>query len=1412
MIKQTEYMVYEHSTVTIEEQLHAFERNPEKNERNAVLWHAWQQNKRWLSQLLELTVASFPAYSRHNVSHAKAVLYNIERILGEERIKKLGPADCFAILHVVYVHDIGMVILSSDREKMVTSDEFSDMLDTLAVGADVDLRNAARNLMRRCYHEEKRSELPDYGGEEYLAEKKRLYKDKFDTYYAIIQLMAEFQRGHHGENAASKIQSWISDQDKLRSEFAMSGIPMRIFLRIAECASLHTEWDFQQVMNLPFDDDGYGRDMMHPRFIAVLLQLGDALDIDNDRFHPFAQAFLGKLPMQSQAHYDKHMSIRTLKITSEEILIEADCSTRDALRLVRKECDALERLLQLSSYHWSSIAPKDIGGALPTLQTPKLLLQGNEIPQDLAMMKFQISQSKAFSLLQGENIYSGRFPFVRELLQNAIDSTKIQCWEDYIGSSKFRYTVEKEKSILQVAKIINPVEYPIEVEIKAGKRSDKGIWTEVDYDKIPSEDGMDDEYGILFSIRDYGTGIGTQTLRDIANVGTSYKNRKKILRDIPEWLRPTGEFGIGLQSVFLVTDSFYCDTYTRHGERYRIEFRTGATGEYGYINAEPLSQEENAMPFGTVFSVFISHKKKKYKDEFLEAWHGYDPFDANYKKDTIKRELVELTSQIVIDMDNQLGEMLFPVYVHVDFDFEESYEKRLTEKLQKITLDTTKKGSLYNEKALSEKVSWIYSFSGIQKEQFQCFKMSNGLCGFDFMNMKLYIWLEDISTYARLGVKRIMVSEGAEDQLCKVYFKGIKAADMEIQKDASLLEMIDIKGGKMPNNFLQLSRSGFTEKGNEHLKNTIVPEILQGVKEALATLVREVKCKDSQNKESDSEKKFSDLAAKYFEKNIKADLESMDCRNTIWQSQLLGVSLFYHFYMMYNAIDEKQFVSKKQSDEKQEWENTLEKVNHVLEENELEILHKNKEYNGMNIRISKLEIEFQARTYRRYTDIINVAELFDQKKQYLLISERREKGGQWINHLVQLLPVSNESQGLIEKIASRVYNAKELRQNEEEIEKWGDYILDNVSKIIESCTVEQSKFLQKLLKDIPVIGKFSSPDGNICVHVLSGKSVSYIYYNQYARVLYIEKMLERYRSANAVRCLTFPYYGYEVLGLEDNYPDACDIAEQYIYDIGKRMIFPCSGTALEELHKLLKEITLGTEFLEKRDIIQKGLKISPEYLMIGTDNPSISEQKIEDILTEYRKLIGRPVGRNRLVESLAEGYAMIVRQNRIQVEVSQDKKLPENKELIQQVSKVQNLLFEEFEYTISAGQFGEFDMMRSRSSENKEQQRETGRKERKDVKQTVDENVKKLIEYDIIWKREYENSIRLAVVECCRKVKIKYWDNSPEKEEIIQKTLENSKQQRDLIEENYERLWMDIEEVLFMNKLNQISELSMSEE
>lgn len=284
---------YSLKRLTIEQQLQFYEKRPEGNERAATLWHAWHQNKQWLIRLLELTLASFPSYSRHDSSHADAVVHNIERILGEKRIASLSATDCFAILHTVYIHDIGMAILAEDRERIIKSDEFVEMVDDLTAGADKDLKNAALLMKKSIYRQETDEEI-DYEGIEYHNEKKNLYVIKLDTYYAVVQLLAEYQRRYHGEKAASSVKDWILGQDKLRSEFSMSGVPMRIFFRVADCAALHTDWEFKHILDLPWEENGYDNDMLHPRFVAVLLQLGDALDIDNDRFHPFAHAFARK--------------------------------------------------------------------------------------------------------------------------------------------------------------------------------------------------------------------------------------------------------------------------------------------------------------------------------------------------------------------------------------------------------------------------------------------------------------------------------------------------------------------------------------------------------------------------------------------------------------------------------------------------------------------------------------------------------------------------------------------------------------------------------------------------------------------------------------------------------------------------------------------------------------------------------------------------------------------------------------------------------------------------------------------------------------------------------------------------------------------------------------------------------------
>lgn len=67
---------------TVEYHLKMYAESENATERHKVLWYAWNQNKRWIAQLLEWTLSSFPTYSYHNSTHADTVLHNIERILG----------------------------------------------------------------------------------------------------------------------------------------------------------------------------------------------------------------------------------------------------------------------------------------------------------------------------------------------------------------------------------------------------------------------------------------------------------------------------------------------------------------------------------------------------------------------------------------------------------------------------------------------------------------------------------------------------------------------------------------------------------------------------------------------------------------------------------------------------------------------------------------------------------------------------------------------------------------------------------------------------------------------------------------------------------------------------------------------------------------------------------------------------------------------------------------------------------------------------------------------------------------------------------------------------------------------------------------------------------------------------------
>lgn len=873
--------------LTIEKQLESYYLNERHTERHEILWHAWNQNKRWINQLLQMTLAAFPTYSRHDESHASSVLHNIEMILGEERIAELSASDCFVLLHTVYIHDIGMCITYEDRKNIVTNRKFLEMVDELEEEGEHSLSQAIEALKKTDYSYENE--------EERIVKTQKLYEDKLQVYYALIHLVANYRRAEHGERSRERLYTWTLEPDKLGIGFSLSGIPLRIFLSIANSAQLHTNPQFQEILSLPQEDDGFALDYYHPRFISVLLQLGDILDMDNNRFHPLTKECMGSLPEISEQHYDKHLAIRRLHIRPDKISIEADCKTQESLRLVRKECDMLVNMLKSAGYYWSVICPPDFIGSLPTVDEVKLSLEGRRIPEELVTTQFRISQKKAFSLLEGANVYSGRYVFLREFLQNAVDATKMQYWNEccstkgYYGSPKaWKYTTPNELN--QKVSVEN---FPIEIEMEIQKKDRSGKLSCVTEEDLELLDAGKSEYayGVKVRVKDFGTGIDKDRILNISKVGNSRKTEKIVIENMPEWLQPTAEFGVGLQSAFLLTGSFKCYTYTRTGQRYEITFGAVSTARHeGYINVKPVDHfEEKEDTFGTCFEVFVPYQKKFLHQDCYEAWNGEDAFDEYYECRRPLRHSAELLAQMALYMDKQVGELLFPVRLHIKCpQFIEcslnKTEKSTIRNIQLISEEKSFREERYccvdeeqcydeegvrinkNEPYLKQhdkwgkgKTSWIYHINDylISKEERKdvaCGKIDSLIYLFDYSNGELHIWDGKRNVFATMNSKNLISLKNMENDSrrnkysvpngTRVYYKGIELERRCIEEDSELIEYVDIKGA-LKREYINLNRNGFTTEGEEYFEKEIYGPIFLSAKKILRYLsqkYREDKC------------------------------------------------------------------------------------------------------------------------------------------------------------------------------------------------------------------------------------------------------------------------------------------------------------------------------------------------------------------------------------------------------------------------------------------------------------------------------------------------------------------------------------------------------------------------------------------
>ena len=518
------------------------------------LWATWSLNKRSCAEGLKNIAQDFPHYSQHDDRHSETILSNMEMLLGERRVAVLSPTDAWLLLQAAYLHDFGMAQLYKRLEMEWATEDFQDYLRELREAFDPALREAAEYLAALGAQLGK----PDF--EKNWPLKVRRY---------TTQVVAGYFRGTHAQQSAQYIEHM---KDWWHIDLTHNGlIPERLIRLVGQVSSLHTR-DPKAVLALDYCTNGFGADYAHPRFIAEMLRLGDLLDADNGRFSEAAELATGELPVDSKRHRGKHEATRHILITPQQIEYRADCGSAAVYREARSFLTWLESELTFAAVHWAELVPEAVGGSAPRLTKRELLLNGKRDLDNTSDLRFFISQERAFDIIEGANLYESNLAFLRELIQNAEDASKVQLWRD-LRAKQYEAWLPETFSLTALQPYDLPEQcfgnYPILVDLADLENGDLEI-----------------------SITDRGTGMTIETFRQMCDVGGSFradKRRRREIEEMPAWLRPTSGFGIGLQSIFLEAPSFEIDS---RAEGRALHATVESRKREGYVQIEEGGEPE----------------------------------------------------------------------------------------------------------------------------------------------------------------------------------------------------------------------------------------------------------------------------------------------------------------------------------------------------------------------------------------------------------------------------------------------------------------------------------------------------------------------------------------------------------------------------------------------------------------------------------------------------------------------------------------------------------------------------------------------------------------------------------------------------------------------------------------------------
>ncbi len=588
---------------------------------------------------LRPVIALFPHYSEHSHEHSEHIISAIEKLLGRSRIEKLLPADTWMLLVCAYMHDLGMLVQGKELELDWQTTEFQDHIYNCMSSNDDELKKAASNVTSIKWTDHS-SSWPVY------------------VYRNVILLASEFYRRKHPERAKILPQRAELKQT-LNSVMSGDGkIPQRIQETVGKICFSHGI-SFDEMLNILEPTDSLLGYVFHPRLIAALLCIGDLCDLDNGRFNTMAIEVFGGLTKSNLVHYYKHESVTSFVIQKDMISVNFDIQNKRIKEEIKNKsifvgsadndlqdfCDMI--LLETQNWirwmvdiveniklHWNDFCILDIEALTPSLNY-KILVEGKETISSRKNMRFSFSNEKAYELIEGYNLYNNSFVFVRELLQNSIDALKKQFWTDILSG--------RWNHLLKHLEIDGRIDY---TKIQPYDFSEKQVY---DYYQIKIYVEHNDKNPFAsFVIEDNGIGISKEDVeKRIINTGIHNDVHDDIFKEMPEWLKPTSAFGIGLHSVFAVTDTLFVQTRTEFEKVvYNINMHSGKKDGYIFMSiAEHQDIRFGNCSHGTRIKFAVNVANCSYSEERDEQ-SDHDPLAERPESDFCRMLQIMLKSML----------------------------------------------------------------------------------------------------------------------------------------------------------------------------------------------------------------------------------------------------------------------------------------------------------------------------------------------------------------------------------------------------------------------------------------------------------------------------------------------------------------------------------------------------------------------------------------------------------------------------------------------------------------------------------------------------------------------------------------------------------------------------------------------